>query len=176
MSNRRRLMKQARRHDVPDCGRLCDGRLVLCGGVGRTGGGTMGLKNPNLTSDLSDPIELRSADTVRGQAHWVDPSFQNKCGACEHFPLNRHGNPVGSRVCGDPAAGQSRWWSIYETLANVVTGFLMGVTINVLVLPLFGYPVSFVHALDITAIFTVATTVRSYTLRRIFNMINRSKA
>ena len=80
------------------------------------------------------------------------------------------------RVSGDPAAGQSRWWSIYETLANVVTGFLMGVTINVLVLPLFGYPVSFVHALDITAIFTVATTVRSYTLRRIFNMINRSKA
>jgi len=67
---------------------------------------------------------------------------------------------------------QSKKMSIIESIANTVTGLLMSFYIQLLVFPMFGIVVTTATNLKITAIFFVASFVRSYSFRRIFNKIN----
>lgn len=66
---------------------------------------------------------------------------------------------------------QSRALSLVEAIANVFVGFLVSVLANIIVLPLFGYPVSVGHSFGIAVVFTAISLVRSYVLRRAFNRI-----
>lgn len=58
--------------------------------------------------------------------------------------------------------------SFVEAWVNVAVGYVISALLTYAVLPMFGYGVQVSHALGISLVFTVASLVRSYTLRRIF--------
>ena len=64
---------------------------------------------------------------------------------------------------------QSKKESFIETLTSVFVGWLIGVILNMLVLPLFDYDVSLTDGVLISIIFTAVSVVRSYVVRRFFN-------
>lgn len=64
---------------------------------------------------------------------------------------------------------QSRLASAVEAVANVAIGYAINVVANLLILPLFGFNVSFSDAAGMGLIFTVISIARSYWLRRLFN-------
>ncbi len=68
------------------------------------------------------------------------------------------------------AAGgtQSRRMSLVEAIANVCVGFVVALLTQIIVFPLFGLRVSLGDNLVLGSIFTIASIVRSYTLRRVF--------
>lgn len=68
---------------------------------------------------------------------------------------------------------QSRLFSAFEAVANVACGLGIAFLANLIVLPLFGLPVSFGQAAGISAVFTVISLLRSYVLRRLFNKIGK---
>lgn len=67
---------------------------------------------------------------------------------------------------------QSRLGSLAEALANVAVGYGVAVMTQMLVFPLFGLYASLGENLLIGAIFTVVSIIRSYALRRVFNLIH----
>ena len=68
---------------------------------------------------------------------------------------------------------QSRIMSATEAMVNIAIGYAVSVTANLLVLPLFGYDVTFGDSLAIGFAFTVISLIRSYVVRRLFNRIER---
>lgn len=64
---------------------------------------------------------------------------------------------------------QTRLESLIEALINVVIGFGINWTANMLVLPLFGFHVTGGQAFGIGLVFTVISIARSYAIRRWFN-------
>ena len=64
---------------------------------------------------------------------------------------------------------QTKRQSLIETLTSVFVGWLIGVILNMLVLPLFDYDVSLTDGVLISIIFTAVSVVRSYVVRRIFD-------
>jgi putative flippase GtrA len=63
---------------------------------------------------------------------------------------------------------QSRLHSLLETLASIAIGFVVSLGITAVVLPAYGMPVSWQSNVQITAIFTVASILRGYAVRRVF--------
>ena len=71
---------------------------------------------------------------------------------------------------------QSRKGSITEAVLNTATGFIFSMIIwRYLVAPLYDLPVDIQTNLGITCIFTVASIIRSYAWRRIFNYFHVRK-
>jgi hypothetical protein len=66
---------------------------------------------------------------------------------------------------------QSRLMSLVEALTNVAVGFGLAVLTQVMIFPLFGLAVSLGQNLQIGAIFTAVSILRSYALRRLFEWI-----
>ena len=66
---------------------------------------------------------------------------------------------------------QSRLQSLIEAWLNVAIGFGVSLVANLIVLPLFGYPVTVGDAFGIGLVFTAISIVRSYLIRRMFNSI-----
>ena len=64
---------------------------------------------------------------------------------------------------------QSKKQSFIESLTSTMIGIIIGIVLNLTILPVFGYPVSLVDSLWISLIFTAISVVRSYAVRRIFN-------
>lgn len=65
--------------------------------------------------------------------------------------------------------GQSRRGSIVEAVVNVLVGYGVAVTAQVMVFPLFGINIPLGDNLAIGVVFTVVSLMRSYALRRAFN-------
>lgn len=63
---------------------------------------------------------------------------------------------------------QSRWMSMVESVANVLVGYIVAVTTQYFVFPLFGLHATLSQNLMIGLIFTGVSLVRSYLLRRAF--------
>jgi len=61
--------------------------------------------------------------------------------------------------------------SLVEAIANVAVGFLVALLTQIIVFPLFGLQVSLGDNLAIGGLFTIASIVRSYMLRRVFEAI-----
>lgn len=68
---------------------------------------------------------------------------------------------------------QTRLGSWLEAWANIIVGFAINWTANMLVFPLFGFNITAGQAFHVGLIFTGISLVRSYALRRIFNRIKR---
>jgi len=63
---------------------------------------------------------------------------------------------------------QTRRMSLIETCASIAIGFVVSVVITAIVMPAYGHAVSLVDNVQITLIFTVASIVRGYYVRRMF--------
>ncbi len=65
---------------------------------------------------------------------------------------------------------QSKVDSLLETLTNTFVGFVVALlTYQFIVNPLYGLQSSFTESLGVTTIFTVASILRQYVLRRVFD-------
>lgn len=64
---------------------------------------------------------------------------------------------------------QSRRMSAVEAVVGTAFGFLVSLVLTATVLPVFGHAVTAPQAVWITGIFTLASVVRSYIIRRIFS-------
>ena len=64
---------------------------------------------------------------------------------------------------------QSKKQSLIETLTGVFVGWLIGVILNLTVLPLFDYNITVVDSLWVSLIFTAVSVIRGYVIRRAFN-------
>ena len=64
---------------------------------------------------------------------------------------------------------QSKKESFIETLTSVFIGWLIGVILNILVLPLFDYNITVIDSLWVSLIFTIVSVIRGYVIRGWFN-------
>lgn len=67
---------------------------------------------------------------------------------------------------------QSRRASLVESVTNILIGYVVAVSAQAAIFPLFGVYVSVSDNMLIGAMFTVISLVRSYCLRRIFNKLS----
>lgn len=65
---------------------------------------------------------------------------------------------------------QSRSLSAVEAITSTAIGFGVSLALTYTVLPAFGYPVTAPDAWGITAIYTAASVLRGYLVRRLFNV------
>ena len=70
---------------------------------------------------------------------------------------------------------QTKKQSLIETLTSVFVGWLIGVILNLTILPLFDYNITVVDSLWVSLIFTVISVVRGYVIRRAFNSKEKLK-
>lgn len=68
--------------------------------------------------------------------------------------------------------GQSRRASLAEAFLNILIGFGISVAANIWLLPLWGFQPSLSQGVEIGLIFTWISLVRSYLLRRLFNLLH----
>ena len=68
-----------------------------------------------------------------------------------------------------PAMGQSRRASMWEAVTNIAVGFVVSMVLQAVVLPAYGHHITLSQNFQITVIFTVASLLRSYGVRRVFN-------
>ena len=64
---------------------------------------------------------------------------------------------------------QSKKQSLIESLTSTTIGIIIGILLNLTILPIFGYPVSLADSLWISLIFTAISVIRGYIIRRWFN-------
>ncbi len=67
---------------------------------------------------------------------------------------------------------QTRLQSLIESVLNVAIGFGVALAAQIVVFPLYGMTVALDQNLQIGAIFTVVSIVRSYGVRRFFNWLH----
>lgn len=68
---------------------------------------------------------------------------------------------------------QSRRQSLIETVVSVAIGFVSALLLGYIVYPLFGHSFTLTQNVGLTAIFTVASILRGYWVRRFFNRLWR---
>ena len=66
---------------------------------------------------------------------------------------------------------QSRLMSLVESITNVVVGYGVAVVTQILIFPIFGLHTTLAQNLQMGAIFTLVSIVRSFGLRRLFEAI-----
>lgn len=64
---------------------------------------------------------------------------------------------------------QTRLSSLIEAVINVAIGFVVSLLLTAWLLPAYGHHVTWSQNLQITGIFTIASILRSYLVRRYFN-------
>ena len=68
---------------------------------------------------------------------------------------------------------QTKLQSLLESCLNIGSGFVISLIVwSYLVVPVWGLQVDMVDNLNITALFTVVSVVRSYLWRRFFNFVH----
>lgn len=65
--------------------------------------------------------------------------------------------------------GQKKSHSAFESIVNVIVGFGINFTANMLIFPLYGFHINTKQNISLGVIYTVISIVRSYCLRRWFN-------
>ncbi len=68
---------------------------------------------------------------------------------------------------------QSRVWSLLEANANVVVGFAINWVANLIILPLYGFPVTKGQAFSMGLAYTGISLGRQYAIRRWFNGLGK---
>lgn len=68
--------------------------------------------------------------------------------------------------------GQPKWLSLLETALGVLIGFAVALILQLIVFPLFDITTTTSENLQIAAIFTVASIIKGYFVRRFFNWLH----
>ena len=68
--------------------------------------------------------------------------------------------------------GQSRRHSAIEAILNILIGVGVAFLGNLVILPYYGFDVTFEQNIGITVFFTVISFIRSYFVRRLFNYLH----
>lgn len=68
---------------------------------------------------------------------------------------------------------QSKVASLFEVLVNTATGFLISLSMQVLMFPLFDVHISGGQHVLMTLVFTITSILRGYVLRRIFERFRK---
>ncbi len=71
---------------------------------------------------------------------------------------------------------QTRTMSMVETCTSVAIGFGLSMVITAIVWPLKGWTVTLLDNIQVTTIFTVASLVRGYFVRRAFQRLGEGRA
>jgi len=66
-------------------------------------------------------------------------------------------------------SSQTKLQSIFETITQIMTGYMINVCMYMVILPLFGFNVTLTQSFQVSALFTVISLVRLYVIRRLFN-------
>lgn len=74
-----------------------------------------------------------------------------------------------ARLIWSDAVTQSRRMSLIEAWAGTAIGFVVSVVLGFAVYPLFGCSFTLSQNISLTLIFTVASVLRGYAVRRLFN-------
>lgn len=64
---------------------------------------------------------------------------------------------------------QKRKHSLIEAITNTAAGFIVSFLIQIVIYPIMDIPVRFSQNIIITCVFTLASILRGYIIRRIFN-------
>jgi hypothetical protein len=64
---------------------------------------------------------------------------------------------------------QNRRYSLIESITNTLVGFIVSLLIQLIIYPTMGIPVTFSQNIAITFVFTFASILRGYIVRRMFN-------
>lgn len=70
---------------------------------------------------------------------------------------------------------QSKKWSFIESIVGVIIGFIVALLLQMAVFPFFGIDTTFSENFTIASIFTVASIIRGYYMRRLFNWMHHVK-
>lgn len=65
---------------------------------------------------------------------------------------------------------QKRKYSLIEAITNTIVGFIVSLLIQLAIYPIMEIPVSFNQNIIITLVFTIASIIRGYIIRRLFNI------
>jgi len=68
--------------------------------------------------------------------------------------------------------GQTKVESLVEAVLNILVGYSIAVSAQMVVFPFFGIETTFSQQLKIGLIMTVVSIIRSYSLRRLFNYVH----
>ena len=68
---------------------------------------------------------------------------------------------------------QTKRFSFIEALTNTLTGLIVSFGIQLVIYPTMGIPVRISQNIIITLVFTIASILRGYVVRRIFNQIRK---
>ena len=68
---------------------------------------------------------------------------------------------------------QTKKYSFIESITNVLVGYLLAVVSQIIMFPFFNIHIRMRDNFIIGIWFTIISILRSYTLRRIFNKINK---
>lgn len=69
---------------------------------------------------------------------------------------------------------QNRKHSILESITNVIIGLITSFLIQIAIYPILGIPVTFNQNVIITIVFFIASFIRGYVIRRIFNKMQET--
>lgn len=69
-------------------------------------------------------------------------------------------------------SGQSKRWSLIETLSSTAIGFCVALCGQVFIMWWYGVKISFLHNVSITIFFTGLSIIRGYSVRRFFNYLH----
>jgi hypothetical protein len=69
---------------------------------------------------------------------------------------------------------QSKKLSFIEAIINTITGFIVSLLIQLVIYPAMNIPVKFSQNIIITFVFTIASILRGYFVRRFFNQFRNN--
>jgi len=64
---------------------------------------------------------------------------------------------------------QTRKLSILEAITNTLVGFLISLALVNVVLPMYGFDINFTQSVSMTIIFSIASIIRGYIIRRFYH-------
>lgn len=64
---------------------------------------------------------------------------------------------------------QTKKYSLIESITNTLVGFIVSLLIQLIIYPTMEIPVTFTQNIVITFVFTLASILRGYIVRRMFN-------
>ena len=70
---------------------------------------------------------------------------------------------------------QSKKRSLTEAVTNTLTGLLVSFAIQLIIYPVMNIPVRIEQNIIITLVFTSASIIRGYVVRRLFNLYDKHK-